>query len=735
MNKSAQLTFYFVLILTLLISSCTPAQPAATAMSVDPSQTENTSQPAQQAIPPTATIPVAQQVDLPFTKLAFEKLAVPNDDGTFTNPYFETGGDFGIFNYPEMPSYIWHINPKSGLPVQNIIVNFDVYATVGDIVSGYDRAGFVALYNLNPIIDGQAENAQTVSTMGIIRNPRFSEWMDRYADIETDPNGVRHFTVTIPYEQFLGGKTDLVVQFLPGTIYSEPAVTAEGVFPDSAAVPEILAADPDVVKVDHSWLDAYWSGNHSLMIEDGPSNFSDFGYDGNHCPILAVEYGLEHVAFSDYVLVPQAVESVLACANIAEDYLTTMRENMVDPQTGLVDGVWDADAPDPENRLIATDRVTSNILVASGFGFGNNWDIVEYQDPQSEQFLYQMLVNGIDQEIVMAPNGKWIFAPAGFNEQGETIIDLDDLSIMVQEVYKGLRQTDLERADHLLEGYANTLQLVLEAQESTPANLLPDSIKITFSNDGTYTFDYLGDFNMANRFYYFWERNYEWYGNGLQSQISDGDIFNIEKLEYFAEMKPEDQPAELRTLYKNGQRFYNVQRISFYIYQIFYNIYSGADSIYAQYYSLNDRSPVYPEVQSEVEPWLAYRQHYGSVRSVINWVQLAAFFHDKAMLDEAYPILVKGMDIVEVYLPEQDPKYVDTRVWQAQQGLGQKDFANYLNMWAPVGMRVYRSDNFAPWGMNGAFNWRVTFDDQIELLEHQYKFNFDEALAADDNGS
>jgi hypothetical protein len=728
MKKAADFILATLLLLPNLLSACTPAAPAGGEPATTIPAITATALPSATATPaasPTAT-PAPVQIDLPVTQIAFEKWIEPNPDGTFTSYFWEDYPDDGVFNAPESPSYIWNINPYSGLPIDHIIVQFDVYATQGEQVIGFDRGVLVELYNMNTIMDGSQHDLNVITPMGVIRYPNFGEMMDRYYHVQTSAGGERHYTVTIPYEQFLGGKTSLAVQFLPGSVYSEPVVAVEGIALERDAVIQALAADDKPQPQAASWLDNYWSGACSLSYApqmDMPRCF-DLGFDGQPCQILAAEFGLEDVAQSDVVLYPGAVETTMTCDFAADDDVAIMRNHMIDPQTGLIHGVWDYDAP-PGEQLVATDRVTSNLLIVSGYGYGNKWDMIEYHDPQNEAFLQDILIQAIDQEIVPAPNGKWFYAPGGIDANGEMTIVLDDLSIMIQEIYKELRQTDLERADHLLEGYANTLQLVLEAQELTPANLVPDEIGVKFAPDGSHTFTYNGDFDMGNRFYYFWMRNYEWYGNNLQAQIDNQDLFDAGKLDFFSEMTGEKRDIQFRRLYQDTRRYDSVQRIPLYIYKIFYNLYTGSDGNYTQYYSITDGTPIYKTYGSEVAPWEEFRQHYGSIRSLVTWVQLAAFFNDDSMLSETYPNLIKSMSIVQTDLFEHDfPAGVNPRVWLAKQGLGKRDVTYYTNLWCNEGMRVLRGTNNAPWGMNGALAWRITFDERIADIEQQYEVDF-----------
>ena len=181
-------------------------------------------------------------VELPIPEADHSELLTANADGSLSVFLDEENTDDR--HHPAMPSYIWSLNANVD-GIETIAVEFDLLDTVDPddlYFFGYDRGFFIGLHNLDDVsdvlfyythnsnewdvtrIDEDPGKLSHLTAENKLYYPELAEDLSRY----TTSNGNGHYTVSIPYEQFSGGARDLVLQFLPGAIYDNVRIYADG---------------------------------------------------------------------------------------------------------------------------------------------------------------------------------------------------------------------------------------------------------------------------------------------------------------------------------------------------------------------------------------------------------------------------------------------------------------------------------------------------------------------------
>ncbi len=506
--------------------------------------------------------PAISYFQYPATSLENQDLLVSNDNGTFVYPRWVATFD-AEYHFPVTPAYLWDIQYALNTDINNVVIEFDIYATAGDEIPGYDRGIFVGLYNLSPV----AEN-NLYDDLGIALEPaellNGFLWQEDmlYADhqgtqlrdfvtITQGEDGVLHYRIVIPYEQFAGAKNNLAFQPLPGTVFTEPKVIVEtnGDTPTDDIL-RILREGYEAPAPSHNYD---WAIEERIdRVVPGPMDPFIHMSERRTLPLVeesaiymmpAEDYGLDGVAEGDYVLAPEGMLASISANKFwnemnntvyrADENLIFMMDNMLDLETGLVHGVWDFSANGGKGALIETDRHYSNIAIVSTFRYHE-------LSGSTKNVLTLLLERAIANEIIEMPNGQLVIAPDGISADGSVNISLQDLALGsdIGMMHGTLSQTNPEAADRLLEAYANTLQILLQAQEATPANLLPAEIMLNFASDGSYIFEYIGPADLGSPFYTVVSNQYESIADWLNIHIHGAGLFSAEHLGWVSSLPP-----------------------------------------------------------------------------------------------------------------------------------------------------------------------------------------------------
>lgn len=686
--------------------------------------------------------PAISYVHHPATSLENQDLLVSNADGTFVYPTWDATWD-AEYHFPVTPAYLWNIQHAPNTDIDNVVIEFDIHATASDEIPGYDRGVFVGLYNLSPLAQDNLHSdydAVALDRDEILRGFLSQEDM-LYADhqgtqlrdfvtITQGEDGVLHYRIVIPYAQFAGAKNSLAFQPLPGTVFTEPRVTVEtnGDTPTDAILNTINegyeAPDPDH---NYDWaieerIDHVVPGAIDPFIHMSERRTLPLVEESAIYMMPAVDYGLEDVAAGDYVLAPEGMLASLSANKFWNDINNTvyrgdenlifMMNNMLDPETGLVHGVWDFSANGGQGALIETDRHYSNIALVSTFRYHE-------LSGNTKNVLTLLLERAVASEIVEMPNGQLVIAPDGINSDGSINISLQDLAwgSDIGMMYGTLSQTNPEAADRLLEAHANTLQILLQAQEATPANLLPAEIMLNIASDGSYVFEYIGPADIGSPFYTVISNQYESIADWLNIHVHGGGLFSAEHLDWISSLPADQQAREWDKLIAKSAKFDNGHKVAFAIYKILYNTYLASDGNYTRYYSLTDGAPIYMPAadfgpnHSEVTN---FQSHFG-FSALVNWRMIAMFFHDIDMMKEPLCLLEWSGDMMQGHIAEDDRNALTL----SQFGLTTNDaFLIQVSMVSGVNYSI--GGNLAPWGNNSFLAWRESLPEALQRMYHKH---------------
>lgn len=735
--------------------------------------------------------PANTDFEYPATSLENQELLDSNADGTLVYPTWSAKED-DEYTFPVTPAYLWDIQHSPNTDIQNVVIEFDIHATAGAEILGYDRGIFVGLYNLDPIAQENVHEAYpddvAVDREEILRGFLWQEDLiyadhqgTRFRDFVTitqGDDGVLHYRLEIPYEQFNGGKNTLAFQPLPGTVFTTPRVTVKTNSSELSQdeimaiisgeisyanpfIPHDRADSGDYTQIDHTWFDQFFAPewiperddwNLSLPEDEGavqqwrddrfPMHAAFMNFDGSLYMMPAVDVGLEGQVAGDYVLDPAGIlqyHHINAMMSYSPDIDLTinaniefMINNMTDPSTidpetgvGLIYGVWDYES----NSLVATDRRYSNIALVSAAGYYESRG-------DTRDKLTNLLLRAMDAEIINY-NDQLVIAPDGIHADGSIDIALQDLAwgtpihpmvAALNDNAKAVKGSNPERAeelrqaaDKLITAYANTLQLVLDAQNNTPSNLLSSNIKVIAQPDGSYSFEYIGDFDISNSFYFQSAIQYEGNADWLNVYVGDPGLFagvteRFGRIKYFT---GEAQDKEWEEFIRDANRFDKAHKINFAIYSILYNIYTASDGNYARYYDVTTGQPIYPERIDGEHLFDEYSAFY-NIPGILAWNNLLRFFHDAQGYEETYDLLYKGMVLFLTNATEGNPSPLE----YSQIGdLGIISARYYLANLRPFNET---GGNLSPWGYNSNLAWRESLDEALLRLveEHGIKANW-----------
>lgn len=562
-----------------------------------------------------------------------------------------------------MPSYVWHINPNIDPAITAVIIQFDLLGTVPEndpALFAYDRGFFAGLYDFSelsyqPVISEPCdsenqEECQPYENVGedeILQYPEFSLNLDRYISRRE-----KTVMITIPYDQFRGAQRELTLQFLPGACFTPPVAYIESDPALSASVlPELMASQPQDFIYDYTtFFKDYW--DDTLPIQDfEPERFKHnefrnrffdrekwsadfFGLD----TLFNEDYSV-NLPFSDfqilygdekigpYAIVPEAMPYFLFSFHESEYYKIAdfIIENMVDEQ-GLIKGVWDVQ----NAALVQTAWQPASLPVVEALGANTD----------------ELMQACIDHEIVSI-NEKWYYAPRGINQDGAMQLSLWDFNVGnglfgLTNENSGIPQ---DQRVKLLTAYANSLELLLEAQESTPTNLPPQKFNVFFNSDGSYQISTEGDFFIDNPYVFMHALFYGAYLNKNMSYIgrsmSEGETF-MNLIEWIAA----NPDSPLRTdwyaeAYDLAFDMDTVSRILGVYYKSLYHIYSfarmqDADSAFAPGYDIQTGQPIFLDplpatAEGSGTRWDHFYQRFGTPRHLVNWFFISGFANDQPM--------------------------------------------------------------------------------------------------------
>ena len=675
----------------------------STSQTITPNEQDVHSEPELTQPEPTPDQPEPVQIAVPEPINRY--LLIENTDGSLSVTLEDK--EISDRHHPLMPSYIWSLNAKVE-GINYIVVEFDLLDTVEPddfYYFGYDRGFFIGLHNLDDVsdvlfyyttnsnewditrIDEDPGKLSHLTAENKLYYPELAVDMSKYADND----GSGHYRVPIPYEQFKGGARELVLQFLPGATYANLHVYAEGNENiDPERIEELLSGQTPVEMVDFNdltsdWWEANvglegwmrkdisdfvntnypWAGDvimDGLINPDGTTNMYLKGYDlGEYADEIIGEYGV----------VPEGITAIQAALNSA--YVRELRrnrtnmtqfvlDNMVDPETGLIYGVWDNE----QGKLVATDRISKCTLqIATSMG-GDNVDLGKIQS----------LIDAVIEHEILEIDGANYYVPGGqISDDGTIELELANFAV-TDEFLRfftsfGVEEDELKGSIatyKMLEGFANSLELLLKGQEQNPTNLPAETLRITFNADGTHTFESIGNFHMDNQFFSLFPITHGSNNHRITThwgfRMAEKFKELIEHILAAEEGGNEEYAAHELALARNlAAGYMNSARIDNLYYQMYYNVYNytreqDRDTIFAPGYDVNTGEPIFRDSVGEEDgsaPWDAYQQRFGATNNAVNYALLNLFFHDQELSRESIKMILTSFAIFQGFVLKDAP--------------------------------------------------------------------------------
>ena len=429
---------------------------------------------------------------------------------------------------PTMPTYTWYINGSHSDKIAEIVIEFDLLETIHPLHPSYfdyDKGYFITLHHfqLIPVAPPWSENPNGQF------NPQGRVDVDRNVMIETHEFGEdfrdyakqegKHVKITIPYSEFLSTAKDLTLQFLPGTTFanlsvnlwgsneldlnivekiSEPVELPERNLLHDAIQPALQIPEQEIIPFSETEnVGPFFQmlEQNQVLIQgrvinsDGSINMPVFLYDlGEHADEVQGKYAVipeglvpAFMIISSYhYLGANCHEDRQQWNNDKREVIDFVFENMMD-ESGQFYGVFDIE----QGKLVATDRKSPALPILSAMLMNlEQWGVLSDNE-------IDHIVNSIIANDLIRVGDKLYYAPYGISDDGIMQLKLSDFvishelfQVFMQYSYDRSRLDDEYGFPMLLEGFSNSLELILEGQEQNMTRLPSTELKVIFTDNG-----------------------------------------------------------------------------------------------------------------------------------------------------------------------------------------------------------------------------------------------------------
>jgi len=684
MQKKLLILIIFATLLTACGIKATPtvntpttsSEPSATgvAETPDPSQTP---------------APSVVNVELPVTVSDYaEFLSAGAEAGAFHVEFDPNRGNALQLDRPHMPTYTWHLNGTEANQVEAVVIEFDLIEAVDPLNGGYygyDRGYFIGIHNFETIPlypvwvdDNNRENLVGFSDMYsetdrdmMLLFPELAVDMQKY--LQQDGN---HYKFVIPYSEFQNAPKDLTLQFLPGTTFGDlrtSVLVKDGVDPDildkitqpienslegdvfeDVVLPLLNVPQSDLIpRVDvesDQNLISFVGGQHvmreGLVINpDGSISMPVSMYDlGKYADEVQGEYAV----------VPEGLVSVFMTFLQVDFFTNEQRrqvfdfvfENMVD-ENGQFSGIYDIE----QGKMVATDRKVPALPILSA--------MLLRADLLTDAEI-DLIINSIIANDIVRVDDKLYYAPNGLCDDGVMDFKLSNFAISAK-LFDLFVQYEDERLDErfggamLMEGYTNSLQLILEGQEQNPTRLPSSELKVIFLKDGGYELQPSETFSVNDPFFSMGLLVYEQFdlyvnNFGIIRVVESNSWLNTLKNNQDGAYTSQQEQTirETTVLYAD---MYNAFKIVNTYYQSYLDIYNfmkiqPASNRYASGYNVNTGEIVYVNVEIPFDEKVErFAEHFGSPSASLNWLNIAGMPNDEKMVKETAHLTMINYDL------------------------------------------------------------------------------------------
>lgn len=684
-----------VILITILLSACSGVTSESTANTSADSLEQFTTDVAQPQSPTGTPIAMLTSIELQVKVNANSQYLTDKDNGV----YYVELPDEGV-DYPAMPTYTWYINGTESDTVGEVVLEFDLIDTVAPLdyeYFGYDRGYYVTLHNFETIpltpswwrgsVNNLAKYGDT-NKAAMILMPELGVDLQKYVSINANPDGTTHIQITIPYSRFQTASKDLTLQFLPGTTFGNLVayVQGDGVTPDTI---DKITQTIDYDSFDYDDFKEEMLRNFNAqrekrvtsdLVPDSRMNVTEIGN-----MIEASQYNLGlyvnpdgsvnmHISFYDlgeyadevqgeYVVVPEGLVSaffVLNQENGAVKYSYEDKRAVVEVALSMIDengqfaGIYDIS----QGKIVATDRKVSALSILSAMLLMNGSERV-LTDAEIDSIMNLIIANNI-----LRVDDTLYFAPNGLREDGVMDLALDDfvingafLKLMNDYSMNPNRLKKEFGCAMLLEGFANSLQLILEAQEQNETRLPSAEVKVIFSQDGGYELQPSDTFRMEGAYFSMGLASYEKMNGYLQNfRFEDEGVFDS-LMKKVASDKDGDYSEKQAQYIREGaamySEFYNAYKIINTYYESWIDVYNfvkiqPVSTAYAPGYNVHTGEMISAErgqINSGASWLLPFRERFGNADVSMNWFLIAGMFNDEDMMRNTVSLTMNNYDI------------------------------------------------------------------------------------------
>ena len=661
-------------------------------------------------------VPSINNVALPLEVSDYSQFLTPLEDGSFYVEFDPAKDNNLQLNRPNMPTYTWYINGDAADTISEVVIEFDILDAVRSLhceYFGYDRAYFITLHHFEtiPVTPPWATEEVFVNSSEFFeRGDTTRETMIEYPELGEDLQKYvvrtgEHVRIAIPYAEFQSTAKDLTLQFLPGTTFANLTVNlwgTQGLDKETiqqisipAEIPERDLFNDVISPITHLSAGAFipieavnknsaigditFRGvNDETALANIYKDLLELNEDGSvNMPV--VFYDLDE--YSDeikgkYAVIPEGLVSALTIMSHPDFYTHSKQrkladfifENMVD-ETGQFYGVFDIE----QGKLVAKERKVAALpILASMLQISDVLTIDEID----------FLMNSIIAYDIIRVGDTLYYAPNGISENGVMALNLSDFAIndefflLVSEYSLDGSRLDKEfGCAMLLEGFVNSLQLVLEAQEQNETRLPSEKLTVIFSSDGaSYELQPSNTFDITNSFFSMGlgsydsflhcELGYEVYKNEFENRIKE--LKKVDKQNI-----TDEETQIIRECEAIYSEMYNVNTIANICYESWLNVYDflkvqPSDNIYAPKYNVHtgemieaNTDTLYYEF-SAMEPFI---KRFGTPGTSINYHFLVSIFNDSKMVVESAHLTIISYHFIYhdriFFFTEYDPENLD----------------------------------------------------------------------------
>jgi hypothetical protein len=573
---------------------------------------------------------------------------------------------------PFMPTFVWYINGSHADKIAEVVIEFDLLEIIPPLhpdFFSYDKAYCITIHhiqNIKRVPEGM--HGQLDGDILPIDMPQLGEDLRKYAEQDGT-----HVTITIPYSEFQSTAKDLTLQFLPGTTFANLSVNLWGAEELSETILSEISQKIDrpehdllgeVLSLLHEPNDAWCVPNEreAILNEVGSRIHSNevigegliVNPDGSvNMPVSFYDLGeYADEVKGKYAVIPEGLVPAFATLSSCpyndlqkpynkRNLVDFVFENLMD-ETGQFYGVYDIE----QGKTVAAGRKSPALPILSSMcePIGGMPNTCVLSDKEIKLILNSIIANDL-----IRVGDKLYYAPRGISGDGVMELNLSDLAISVSLleilVDYSVDKSCLDEkygAAMLLEGYINSLKLVVEGQEQNETRLLSSKLKVIFKDGGRgYELQPSDIFDIKDSFYAnigiigplsnnscFGKFTFEKTNCACTERLSGGKdgVYDESQKRYIRDC--ERQYAEIDNMYEIQTTFY----------ECFLHIYNflqmqPAETAYAPQYNVHTGEMIeapadmlYPEFREFMAPMIS---RIGTPATLMNYYLLVDIFNDE----------------------------------------------------------------------------------------------------------